>query len=386
MKILITGGTGHLGSALVHYLVRERGLSPADLRIFYLAGTPTRAIDDIPGLDLRPGDSLDFESVRAACRDIDLIFHLAASTSFDPRQKSRQWRINVEGTRNLLEAALMVPTVRRICYTSTVNVLASPDPPGSTGTIETCNPYSGRDRLHTFHSSSEALEFAAFARSGAPGWEKRIGIGYFDSKLAAQEIVSLYVEERGLDVVSVLPGTLFGPYDALIGSGIFLLSIYRRKLPGVLKGGISTVHVLDAAEGHFQAMEKGVKGGRYILTGPPENNLYFRDFAGIIAEVLARRFPDRRFRRRYPVIPPWAAYGAAEIAEIAARLSRRPGRLSRAVVRAGCRALFYSSADSIRELGYRPRRSFREAVEEMAEYYQAIGLFSARGRRIGYGA
>jgi dihydroflavonol-4-reductase len=187
-------------------------------------------------------------------------------------------------------------------------------------------------------------------------------------------------------VVSVLPVTLFGPYDALIGSGIFLLSIYRRKLPGVLKGGISTVHVLDAAEGHFQAMEKGVKGGRYILTGPPENNLYFRDFAGIIAEVLARRFPDRRFRRRYPVIPPWAAYGAAEITEIAARLSRRPGRLSRAVVRAGCRALFYSSADSIRELGYRPRRSFREAVEEMAEYYQAIGLFSARGRRIGYGA
>lgn len=386
MKILITGGTGHLGSALVHHLVRERGLSPADLRIFYLAGTPTRALADIRGIELCPGDLLDFESIRQACRGVDLVFHLAASTSFDPRRKSIQWRTNVEGTRHVLEAARLSPTIRRICYTSTVNVLAAPDPPGSIGTIETCDPYSGRARLHTFHSSSEALEFAAFAGSGAPGWEKRIGIGYFDSKLAAQEIVDHYVHEHGLDIVSVLPGTLFGPYDALIGSGIFLLSIYRRKLPGVLAGGISTVHVMDAAEGHRLAMDKGKRGGRWILTGPEENNLYFRDLAGIIAEVLRRRFPNRRIRRRYPIIPRWAAYGAAEIAEIAARLSRRPGRLSRAVVRAGSRALFYSPEDSIRELGYRPRRSFREAVEEMTEYYQAMGLFSARGRRIDHGA
>jgi len=377
-KILITGGTGHLGSALVHQLVHNRGLSPADLRIFYLPGTPTRGLDNIPGLDLCPGDILDSEAIRAACRGVELVFHLAASTSFDPRQKARQWRVNVEGTRNILEAARMVPTVRRICYTSTVNVLSAPSPPGSVGGIGDCDPYAGRDWLHSFRSSAEALNLAEAARRGEPGWERRIGIGYFDSKLAAQEIVSLYVQERGMDVVSVLPGTLFGPYDALIGSGIFLLSIYRRKMPGVLKGGISTVHTLDAAEGHFQAMEKGMKGGRYVLTGPVGNNLYFRDLARIIADVLSRRFPGRRIRRNYPQIPETAALATAWISEMGARLRGRPCLLSRDVVRAGSQALFYGCENSARDLGYRPARSFLEAVEDMADYYSRMGLFTER--------
>ncbi len=375
-KILITGGSGHLGGALVHHLVDSRGLSPTDLRILYLPGTPTRALDDVPGLDLRPVDILDFPSVREACRGVELIFHLAASTSFDPRQKARQWRVNVEGTQNILEAARMVPTVRRICYTSTVNVLAAPFPPGTVGGINDCDPYDRRSGLHSFRSKAEALDLAETARRGEPGWERRIGIGYFDSKLAAQEIVSRYVEDRGMDVVSVLPGTLFGPFDTLIGSGIFLLSIFRRKLPGVLKGGISTVHVLDAVEGHLLAMEKGVKGGRYILTGPVRNNLYFRDLAGIIAAVLRRRFPGRGIRRRYPVIPEPAAWTAAWLSETSARLTGRPSLLSRDVVRAGSRALFYGSEDSARDLDYRPARPFQEAVEDMADDYSRLGLFA----------
>jgi dihydroflavonol-4-reductase len=374
-KVLITGGTGHLGAALVHQLVQDRGLSPSDLRIFCLPGTPARSLEDIPGLDLRPGDILDFEAVHAACREVDFVFHLAASTSFDPRLKARQWQVNVEGTRNILEAVSRTPSVRRICCTSTVNVLAAPSPPGSIGGIDDCDPYTRRDGLHSFRSRAEALALAEAARRGEPGWERRIGIGYFDSKLAAQEIVSFYVKEHGMDVVSVLPGTLFGPYAALIGSGIFLLSFFRRKMPGVLEGGISAVHVLDAAEGHILAMEKGAKGGRYILTGPSGNNLYFRDLTSIIADVLSRRFPGRRIRRRYPVVPVPAALAAAWISERSARLRGRPCLLSRDVVRAGSRALFYACENSTRDLGYRPLRLFSQAVEDMADYFSRLGLF-----------
>lgn len=377
-KILITGGTGHLGGALIHYLIQDRGLSPSDVRVFYLPGTSTRAIDDIPGIDLRPGDILDGESIRAACGGIDLVYHLAASTTFDPQQKARQWRINVEGTRNLLEAVRLSTTVRRVCYTSTVNVLAAPSPSGSVGGIEDCDPYALRSGLHSFHSKDEILDFAEAARRGEPGWNKRIGIGYFDSKLAAQEIVSRYVEDYGLDAVSVLPGTLFGPSRILAGSGAFLLSIYRNQMPAVLKGGISTVHVLEAAEGHVLAMEKGKKGGRYILTGPSESHLHFRDLAGIIADVLRRRFPERRIRARFPVIPGSAALVAARIAEISARRRGRPCLLSRGVVRAGSRALFYHHKDAARKLGYHPARSFRSAVEEMADDYCRLGLFTER--------
>jgi dihydroflavonol-4-reductase len=378
VRILITGGTGHLGSALVHHLVRDRGLSPAALRIFYLRGTSTKSLEDIPGLDLRPGDILDAGAVEAACRDVDFIFHLAASTSFDPAWKARQWRINVEGTRNVLEAAARTPTVRRVCHTGTVNVLAAPFPRGSVGGVEDCDPYVRRGGLHSFRSKEDALNLIEAARTNEPGWERRVGIGYFDSKLAAQEIVASYVDKRRVDAVSVLPGTMFGPFDALIGSGIFLLSIYRRQMPAVLAGGISVLDVRDAAEGHLLAMEKGRTGGRYILTGPPGTHLRFPELAGVIAEVLRGRFPDRRMRRRFAVTPVWIALLAATISELSARRSGRPALLSRGVVKAGSQALFYHHEASERDLGYRPARSFRRAVEDMADYYASMGFFTER--------
>jgi nucleoside-diphosphate-sugar epimerase len=88
--------------------------------------------------------------------------------------------------------------------------------------VSACNPYTSRARVHSFASSGEALAFADAVRDGrAPGaWERRIGIGYFDSKLAAQEIVDRSVREDGIDAVSVLPGTFFGPRDTLVDSSL----------------------------------------------------------------------------------------------------------------------------------------------------------------------
>jgi dihydroflavonol-4-reductase len=381
-KVLVTGGTGHLGSALIHRLVRDEGLVPADIRVFFLPGTPTRSLDDITGLDLCPADILDLESVRRACQGIDVIFHLAASTSFDPRRKAIQWRTNVEGTRHVLEAARSTIRVRRICYTSTVNVLGVPDPPGTPGLIRNSDPYANRRPLHSFRTVGEILDFVERAAGDAPGWASRIGIGYFDSKLAAQELVSAAVREHGQDVVSVLPGTVFGPYDTLIGSGLYLLSIYRNQLPAVPSGGLSTVHVEDAVEGHILAMRRGERGGRYIVTGPPGDNLSFQDLARIIADVLRVRFPGRRIRRKFPVIPRRAALAAAAGAEMAARISGGPCLVSRAAVRAGSQPLFYSGRETEAAIGYAPKRTFRQAVEEMADYYSGHGLFGAAGRHI----
>ncbi|HPW17647.1 MAG TPA: NAD-dependent epimerase/dehydratase family protein [Candidatus Aminicenantes bacterium] len=65
-RVLILGGTGFLGSALAHRLVRDRGHDPALIRIFYLAGSPADSLRDLPGLELRPGDILDAGEVRRA--------------------------------------------------------------------------------------------------------------------------------------------------------------------------------------------------------------------------------------------------------------------------------------------------------------------------------
>ncbi len=382
-KILITGGTGHLGSALIHSLVRDRGVPAQDIRVLYLEGQPADAVADLPGLDLKPGDILRPEDVRRAVASVDFIFHLAASTSFDPRQKENQWRVNIEGTRNVLEAARRSPRVRRLIHVGTVNTLGVPRPAGSVGDIETANPYTSRPRLHAFGSAEEILAFADRAReSRAADWVGRIGIGYFDSKLAAQELVSRFTREGGLDTVSVLPGTMFGPYDRLIGNGILLLKIARGEMPGVLQGGISAVHIMDVVDGLILALALGRTGERYILTADPQGHLYLKDMAAIMADVLRSRFPDRRIRRRFRVFPGWAALPAAGISEVLASLSRGPCLLSRAAVRAGSQPLFYSCAKARRELGYEPRRTFRRAVEELAAYYEEYGLFQAKGRTI----
>jgi farnesol dehydrogenase len=382
-KILILGGTGFLGSNLAHHLVTNLHIVPASIRIFYLTGTPTNSLRDLPGLELFPGDILSPDDVRIACQGIDLVFHMAASTSFDPSRKRQQWLVNVEGTRNVLEAVRQSPSISKLCYTSTVNTLGVPDPAGSIGNFENSNPYTNRPRLHAFNSSDEVLAFAEDVRQGrSPRWEKRIGLGYFDSKLAAQELVQFFAGRHGLNVVSVLPGTAFGPYDFLVGNGLYLLSIYQGKMPGVLKGGISAAHVMDVVEGHVLAMESGSSGSRYIITGRAEDNLPFKDAMKIMAEVLRKHFPGKKIKTPSLVFPTWSANAAAFFPEKIAALHHRPCLLSRAAVKAGSQPLFYSYENAARDLGYEPKRTFRQGVEEMATYLKEEGLFESRGRTI----
>jgi dihydroflavonol-4-reductase len=382
-KILILGGTGFLGSALAHHLVLDLGLEPGSIRVFYLAGTPTGSLRDLPGLDLFPGSVLDRSALSTAFRGARLVFHLAASTSFDPARKRDQWLVNVEGTRNVLQAAGRSASFEKLCYTSSVNALGVPSPRGTIGSLATSGPYAARPRLHSFRSRDEVLTFIeGVGRSPAGKWERRIGIGYFDSKLAAQELVQNTVERTGLPVVSVLPGTSFGPYDFLIGNGTYLLSLYRNRMPGVLRGGFSTAHVRDVVEGHVLALERGRTGERYIITGRPEDNLRFKDAMRIMAEALRAAFPERKIRTPRLVFPSFLAGPVAWVSEQSAALRHRPCLLSRAAVRAGAQPLFYSNAGAERDLGYRPRGTFREGVGEMIAYFQAEGLFEARGRSI----
>lgn len=377
-KILVTGGTGHLGSALVRELAGGRRIPPRDIRVLFLEGTPTDGLADIAGLDLCPGDIRRPEDVERAARGVGFVFHLAASTSFDPRGKRTQWLVNVEGTRNVLDAAERSTTIRKVCHTSTVNVLGVPDPPGSLGDFDSADPFRSRPRLHSFAAAGEALRFADDVRAGRIArWEKRLGIGYFDSKLAAQEMVTERSRTAGLNVVSVLPGTFFGPGGPLVGNGAYLLALYRRKMPGVLGGGMSLGHVGDIVDGHLLAMERGAPGSRHIITGRREDNLHFREIMSILVETLRRRFPDRRIPLPSTVWPTPLASAAAALSEGFSSLFHGPCLLSRGLVKAGSRPLFYACEGARRDLGYVPRRSFREAAEEMCRDYDERGFFSA---------
>ncbi len=362
-KVLVTGGTGFLGANLIHVLVQERCVPQDSIR--FLADRPTRALDDLPDVEQAFGDILDARTARDACADRTLVFHAAGSITFDPRQRKQQWLVNVEGTRTMLEAAKASPTVRRLCHTSTVNVLGCPSPDGAIGT-EACSPYESRPRLHSFASAAEALAFAdAVHDGGAPrGWWRGLGIGYYDSKLAAQELVNRAARE-GLDAVSVLPGTFFGPCDELAGPASYLRAVMGGKIPGVPAGGLPLAHVNDVARGHVLAMERGRRGAQYIVSGRTEDNRRFSDMMRVIADVVREKEPSRRLRSRFPVMPFAATLAAAALAQTCAALLGRHAELSVQAVRAARCASFYSSHLAERELGYRAQKSFREGVSEM---------------------
>ncbi|TFF93346.1 MAG: NAD-dependent epimerase/dehydratase family protein, partial [Promethearchaeota archaeon] len=373
------------GSNLIRFLIEKRGVKPSDLRIFYLENTSNLAIDDLPELELYPGNILDLDSVKSACENMDLIYHTVGNTSFEPRNRKIQWLVNVEGTRNLLAAVKNREEIEKICYTSTVNTLGCPDPKGSLGTLDTSSPYENEPRLHSFHSKEEILEFADAVHQGyAPKkWWKEIGIGYYDSKLAAQELINRAVEKEHLNIVSVLPGTFFGPHDVFIGNGMYLIRVYNNAMPGGIKGGgLPLCHVEDVVRGHVLAMEKGSPGERYIITGREEDNLYMTEMLKVIADVIQEREPDKKIKTKFIKIPLFLAKMGASIAEPILRIFKKPIVISKHIVRAGSYPSFYSYQKAHQDLGYSPQKTFRNAVEDMYEYYKRHDYFNKTQREV----
>ena len=380
-KILILGGTGHLGSSLVHTLVSSQKISSSDIRVFYLPDSPKDSLAELPGIDFFSGNILNPLQVEKAMEGVQWVFHAAGNTSFDPRQKEIQWKINVEGTRNVLEACLKNPAFERLCYISTVNALGLPQPLGSIGTWETCDPYESVPRIHSFKNATETMDFIEKAKKSDPRkWVSDLGIAYFDSKLAAQELVNWYHFHTKIPVVSIYPGTMFGPNDYLIGNGMYLLSLYRSEMPAVLDGGLPLTHILDVAEGCIEALKNGKNGGHYVLTGQESDQLSLLEMTQKITEVLQRKFPEKNFRAPQYIIPKRIALAAAWLSENYAKLSNSPCLLSVQAVKAGQFKSWYSYSAAESDFGYSPRRSFEQAVDEMIDYYQKYNLFGAKGR------
>ncbi|MHA1277321.1 MAG: NAD-dependent epimerase/dehydratase family protein [Candidatus Helarchaeota archaeon] len=384
-KILVAGGTGFIGSRIVRKLI-AKGVTPQDIRVLYYPGSLTSAVDDL-SIELYPIDILKKEKIPEAFDGFKYLFWVIGNTAMDNKSKRIQWLVNVEGTRIMLENA---GNFEKIVYTSTVNTLGSPNPVGSLGNEET-SPYTsirseiGREvpKFHSFDSAEETLEFAdaIYNGTGPKKWWKKIGIGYFDSKLAAQELVNRAYHDEKIPVVSCLPGQNYGPGDDLIGNGLYLLRIQSNSMPGYIKGGGDPcMHVDDEANGHYLTMLKGKLGERYIITGFEEDCLYMDEKLKIIAEVVQEREPNRNIKVPSMGIGPRFGWLVGALFDLISVFKKKPLPIGRSAVRAGSFASFYTYRKAERELGYAPMRTFRQAIEEMYEYYEERGYFGLKNR------
>jgi dihydroflavonol-4-reductase len=219
--VLVTGASGFLGWHVAR-LLTERGHA---VRALCRPASQIRelAVERVTG-DLRDRNSLD--SAVAGC---GLVFHVAADYRLWSKHPDELYRSNVDGTRNVLEAAEQ-SGVERVVYTSTVGCIGMPkDKPGDENT-----PVTIADMTGHYKRSKWLAEQVAFEKARA-----------------------------GMPVVIVNPTAPVGDHDwKPTPTGKIILDFLRNRLPAYVDTGLNVVDVRDVAEGHLLAADRGKAGER----------------------------------------------------------------------------------------------------------------------------
>jgi dihydroflavonol-4-reductase len=331
MNCFVTGASGFIGANLVHELVAREHRVRALLR---------------PGSDLRGLRGVEFERVEGDLSDkamlkdaiygCDWCFHVAASYHLWLRDYRPMYAANIEGTRNVLEAAGGAGC-SRIVYTSTVGCIGLPE------------PIDGR-----ITPSDEST----------PVREDQMANHYKRSKWQAEQVAIRLVRD-GLPVIIVNPTAPVGPRDAKpTPTGKVIVDFLNLQMPAYLDTGLNWVHVRDVAIGHILAAQNGCIGERYIL-GNAEGNWTMKQAFAVLEEVTGVRAPKWR-------IPYSVALCAAYLDEGISLVTRQPPKAPLAGVRMAKHKMFYSPAKAIRELGL-PQTPPRKALADAAEWFRQNG-------------
>jgi dihydroflavonol-4-reductase len=301
------------------------------------AGWPVRALVR-PGANLRnlrglpieqvTGDLTDRASLDRAVAGCRVLLHVAADYRLGSPRPQELYRSNVEGTRNVIDAAAQAG-VERIVYTSSVATIGLPAD-GSPGTEDT--PVGLADMIGHYKRSKFLGEQAAseLARAGAP-------------------------------VVIVNPSTPIGPGDVKpTPTGQIILDAALGRTPAYVDTGLNIVHVDDVAAGHLLALESGRVGERYILGG---DDMSLREILEQVSALVGRAPP--RIRLPHTVVMP-----IAYVADAFARLTGTTTRVTVEGVRMSRKRMYFSSNKAARELGYRwraPTKAFEDAIAWLKE-------------------
>jgi dihydroflavonol-4-reductase len=334
MKVFLTGATGFVGS----HVARELAGRGADLRLLVRKTSRTDNLEGIAG-ETVVGDLREPESLRAAVSGCDAVMHVAADYRLWVRHPQAMYAANVDGTRNLLQAArdLGVP---RFVYTSSVATM-------------------GFRRDGTIVDEATAVSVADM-------------IGHYKRSKFLAEQEAIQASRGGQEVVILNPTTPVGANDLKpTPTGGIIVDFLNRKFPAYVDTGLNLVDVREVARTHADALTMGRFGERYILGG---ENLTLKQILDKLSAITGLPSPTRK-------VPHWVAMAFAFFDEnLTGRLLGKEPRATVEAVRMGKKMMFASSAKAERELGFRLVPVY-PALRGAVEWFRANGYVKAEARR-----
>ena len=337
MNCFVTGASGFIGANLVHELVAREHKVKALLR----PGSDPRELREVE-FERVAGDLSDKARLQEAMHGCDWCFHVAASYHLWLRDYRPMYAANVQGTRNVLEAAAAAGC-SRIVYTSTVGCIGLP------------HPNHGR-----VTPSDEST----------PVREAQMTNHYKRSKWQAEQVANQLARD-GVPVIIVNPTAPVGPRDVKpTPTGKVIVDFLNRQMPAYLDTGLNWVHVRDVAIGHILAAQEGCIGERYIL-GNAEGNWTMKQAFAVLEEVTG--IPAPKWQIPYSV-----ALCAAYANEAISLITHQPPKAPLAGVRMAKYKMFFSPAKAIRELGL-PQTPPKQALADAAEWFRQNGYVLRNG-------
>jgi dihydroflavonol-4-reductase len=336
--IFVTGGTGLVGSHLLLALLQKgekvKALKRPTSNIGQVLKTfgwyTTEAEKLYNQIEWVDGDILDIYSLEPLLEGVETIYHCAAIVSFDPRERKNMIANNVQGTANLVDAAIQ-KGVKHICHVSSVSAL------GKTG-----NGDPVTEETNWIPSKKNS--------------------GYSQSKFFSEAEIWRGVEE-GLDAVIVNPSIIIGPGNWQSGSPSFF-RVIDKGMKFYTRGTTGYVGIHDVVEAILLLMENDVfdqaKNQRYLLN---TDNLSYRDFFSKVAYALKKPVPSI-LATRFLLELAW------RLAAFTALFTRKPAQITRETISSANAVIRFDGSKITNLFGFK-YRPIAEAIEQTAKIFQA---------------
>lgn len=331
MKVFVTGATGFIGASIVRELIKDGCRVRALVR-------PGADLRNLQGLDLElwQGDLLDPGSLQAGIQGCEQVYHAAADYRLWSSDPSVMYRINVDGTKAVLEAALKAD-VQRVVYTSSVGTLGNPGngEPGNEDTPVSFDDMVGDYKRSKFLAEREAEKFV----------------------------------DKGLPLIIVNPSTPVGQLDIKpTPTGKIIVDFLNRKMPAYLDTGLNLISVEDCARGHLLAAKRGRIGRKYILGN---RNLTLREIFAMLEKITGLPAP----KVRLPYLP---ILVAAYINEGLSKLTGHEPLIPLAGVQMARKFMFFDQSRAIQELDL-PQTPVETALQQAVAWFGDNGYLNQKG-------